>query len=122
MASNINPITGIRYGVVRLDSLKDWVIDEFNEVDGTVDYDSDETILAGQRIYYVDRETVKMHLELFRLGGAYNVMVCMSEHVTKGNLCSPCVPNAVDLDAGVLDEFDADALVQIALLKSIVYG
>ena len=105
--TNTNPTTGVRYGLVALRSLEDWVFEEFvyqgenlsynaalNEFDGDLDnfeYEGDEDTY--------ELEIYGMKLGLSTLGGAYNVWVFESPHTAEHALCSPCVPNAGNIDS-----------------------
>ena len=120
MLSNVNPQTGIRYGVASMNSLADWVWDEFfyNGTNDTAEaaledwktenptlVDDDEAIQNfWDREYMAEEEcysltTDGMRLELSYLGGAALVFVLESPVISVARLCSPCIPNAGDLDA-----------------------
>ena len=117
MIANINPETGIRYGVVSLNSLADWAFDEFfysgtNETSDAAfrewkaeNPDADESaeqefwdMYQGEEEEY-SLETDGMNLAISYLGGAALVWVFQSPHTTTARECSPCVPNAGDLDS-----------------------
>lgn len=126
MATNVNPETGIRYGVVSLNSLEDWVFDEFFHNGTNLSYESakkeylaenydadDESDDAIAEEEWEDRfndeyqgeedtyslETDGMILQMSTLGGAYNVWVFESPHIAYCRQCSPCCPNAGNLDS-----------------------
>jgi len=124
--ANIDVTTGIAYGVVSLNSLEDWVFDEFfdngrnltaegAEEEFVAEWDADhpdgdeddrEEALQEMWDYYdgceeqYSLETDGMILELSYLGGAPLVWVLKSPHVRNVRECSPCCPNAGDLDSG----------------------
>ncbi len=116
--TNINPKTGIRYGVALLNSLAEWVFDEFfyggtdltyqaakqdaeqsgEYLDTQGDFDEDafnDGYQAEESEY--ELETDGMKLGLSYLGGAANVWVFESPHLVDCATCSPCCPNAGDL-------------------------
>jgi len=115
MLPNVNPETGIRYGVVALNSLEDWVYEEF-ELHGKnltaeyalaesgVDQDDDEALQDFWDDYYPEEEEYELEthdglkLGLSYLGGAALVWVFESPVTTEARECSPCVPGAGDLD------------------------
>lgn len=115
MTANVDPKTGIRYGVVSLNNLADWVFDEFflNGVS--------ETYEAAKKEHFGDKEPDDNELEEFNdnfdcdeeeysletdgmklllnfLGGAPLVWVIESPHRAFCAECSPCCPNAGNLD------------------------
>jgi hypothetical protein len=114
MAPNTNPETGIRYGVVSLHSLEDWVWDEFFQSGTNLTYqacleewrsenpDADEDEFndsyEGEEECYELVTSEGLKLGLSYLGGAGLVWVYESPHKTTARLCSPCCPNAGDLD------------------------
>jgi hypothetical protein len=132
---NANPETGIRYGVVSLNSLEDWVFDEFfqngenltaNEAhkEAKAEFIEERRYAEGSLLTAEARaieeweergeqefwdswecdeatyelETEGMKLGLSTLGGAYNVWVFESPHTAEHGLCSPCCPNAGNID------------------------
>ena len=133
MTANINPDTGIRYGVASLNSLAEWVWDEFftngtnltaqqAEADFKRDFalendrepsdDEEQEFWDG---YEADEECYEleadgMRLELSYLGGAAIVFVLESPHIGQARECSPCVPNAGDLDNRERGGFDCYSL------------
>lgn len=118
--ANVNPETGIRYGVASLNNLADWVFDEFFYHGTNVSYEkaleefkkdvlkramsvSDEEIQrfsdeyqGEEECYTLERDGLKLGLSY--LGGAPLVWVYESPFTTYARECSPCVPNAGDLD------------------------
>jgi hypothetical protein len=128
MTANINPKTGIAYGVVSLNSLQDWVFehfvnhgenvsqkarhDEFRKEWAQNNPDLDETSpeFCDAEQEFCDNDQSEddtyslethdgMVLGLSTLGGAYLVWVFQSPHVNENcAYCSPCCPNAGDLD------------------------
>ena len=128
MLPNTNPDTGIRYGVASLNSLADWVFDEFFHRGTNESYEaaledfktehpdaSDEEIDRFGEEYECDEEcysleTDGMKLGLSYLGGAPLVWVYESPHTTRARECSPCVPRAGDLDNRSEDGVECYAL------------
>lgn len=119
MLPNINPSTGVRYGIVSLDSLAEWAGDEFlvygtnesfiaalDEARGGGDWLSEavfeEEYEEDEDVYSLELAKDGLKLQLSYLGGAPLVWVLESAHTTRARLCSPCVPNGGDLDS--LDE------------------
>jgi hypothetical protein len=109
---NTNPETGVRYGIVSLNSLAEWVFDEFFYNGTNVSYEAalkewiaegndpevDEFDYEGDEDMY-ELETEGMKLGMSTLGGAYNVWVYDSPVFNNAvALCSPCIPNAGNLD------------------------
>jgi hypothetical protein len=111
--ANTNPETGIRYGVVSLNTLADWVFDEFLSDGNNDSYDEafeewkkeyprrnedefGEQYESQEDRYSLEKEGMKLGLSW--LGGAAMVWVYQSPHTTQARQCSPCVPNAGDLD------------------------
>jgi hypothetical protein len=121
--SNINPDTGIRYGVISLNSLNDYVFDEFfyngrnltferalqdfkDENSDATDDDIDDAMQyweCDECEYYLEIEGMKLGITY--LGGAAMVWIYESPHTANVKLCSPCVPNAGDLDNKIADGF-----------------
>lgn len=137
---NVNPNTGIRYGVItarnlRYDlaiQLRDMAADAYAEdLRATRRADLERAVLAilpaADAMLIGDAVTLQLDsedeigafdtdepdaaleiegvkLQYLHLGGAALVMVIDSPHTTYAQqLCSPCCPNAANLDAGVLD-------------------
>lgn len=125
MVTNMNTESGIRYGVVTMNSLQDWVFEEFLNNGENVSYqeaekefiaeflfeyegdklqtDLDEALDMFRDSYHGEEERYTlisegMSLELSYLGGAPLVWVLSSPVVERARLCSPCCPNAGDLD------------------------
>lgn len=125
---NVHPETGVRYGTVYLNSLADWVFDEFLHNGEDLSYKSakedfeqsfrayfegdpddlddalDEALDRFNDEYMSEESNYRLvqdglELELTYLGGAPLVWVLKSPHTTRVRLCSPCAPNAGDLDA-----------------------
>jgi hypothetical protein len=105
--ANTNEVTGVRYGIVALRSLEDWVFDEFFNNGTNVSYEAALKEFDGDPEdfeYEGDEDTYEMvtpdglELGLSTLGGAYNVWVFESPHTAEHALCSPCVPNAGNID------------------------
>ena len=134
MIANTNPDTGIRYGIVSLNSLHGDIFHDFvsngTDLDCEAAYDeakaefiakyhSDALKAAeiweatrawedsGEQNFYdswecdeasYEWETEGMKLGMSTLGGAYNVWVFESPHTAEHALCSPCCPNAGNID------------------------
>ena len=117
---NYDEATGVRYGVVALDSLAEWVWDEFftngtntSELAAMGDYarecgaESFDTLTDAQQdeFYYesdedcFSLEAEGMKLELGWLGGAPLVWVIDSPVRADCGNCSPCCPGAGNLDS-----------------------
>ena len=111
---NYNPETKIPYGVVSLNSLAEWVYEEFFNYGENTSYadaleEWKKTNPDGEEEDFSDEyesqedcyslETDKMSLGLSYLGGAAMVWVFKSDHTTLASPCSPCVPGAGDLDS-----------------------
>ena len=115
---NYDEATGVRYGVAALDSLADWVWEEFvnsgtdnsytayaEDCTGLVGLaacealsdDDAEAYEADETCYSLDTEG--MRLELSWLGGAPLVWVIYSPVRADCGNCSPCCPGAGNLDA-----------------------
>ena len=119
MLPNINPQTGIRYGVVALHSLAEWVYDEFFYhgrnitqeaieqeaiATGDLDPEDEQAVQDFWDGYAVEEEEFELErdglkLLLSYLGGAPLVWVCESPVTTHARPCSPCVPGAGNLDS-----------------------
>ena len=116
MLTNTDQATGYAYGVVALNSLADWVFDEFwydgvnltmaaVEEEAHADHPEWEGILPDEFWDGIALETESysltkdgLCLELSYLGGAPLVWVFKSPHTTLARPCSPCCPGAGDLD------------------------
>ena len=133
MATNINPDTGVRYGVISTRNIDQDVLDtilqngtdlSYAEAEEEIRRDVEADVRAGKGILLddVDME-VQSRMEHYQceepvvryvltddagqptlevqttwLGGAQLLWVFKSPYRTKARLCSPCVPNAGDLD------------------------
>jgi hypothetical protein len=123
---NTNPETGMRYGLVALNNLQEWVFDEFFHHGKNVSYEEalkewrEENPKADEEefsdLYEGEEENYELETEtdftgangktekrplklgLSYLGGAPLVWVFESPYTTRARLCSPCCPNAGDLD------------------------
>jgi len=120
MTANTNPETGIRYGVVAMNSLESWVWDEFytsgtneSEIEALREWHEEnppETLHDPEEAENQFFESLEieeptwsleqggMRLEIGWLGGAPLLWVLLSPHTTEARECSPCVPNAGNLD------------------------
>lgn len=121
---NVNPETGIRYGIISLNSLEPWwwqdvawegtdvshkqaFAEEFPEL---VDLDeedwpdgAEERVQDWNELYECDEPVYEGKTDGVKwrttwLGGAPLLWVFESPHITRARPCSPCVPNAGDLD------------------------
>ena len=119
MIANTNPETGIRYGVVAMNSLESWVWEEFYASGTDESYaaameewkaenpeaSKDEEYAYGECLEIEEAnwslEIDGMRLEIGWLGGAPLLWVLESPHRAAASLCSPCVPNAGNLDCKV---------------------
>ena len=106
MDVNVNPETKIRYGIVSLRSLHDEVFAIFENEGTNISYeaalkefdgDFDDFEYEGDEDSY-ELEIEGLKLGLSTLGGAYNVWVFESPKVANHALCSPCCPNAGNID------------------------
>ncbi len=117
--ANTNTETGIRFGVVSFNSLASWVWDEFyasgtneSEAEALREWEA-ENPEAGETDTQVfcdsleieepawSLETDGMKLGISWLGGAPLLWVYESPHRAAVSLCSPCIPNAGNLDCKV---------------------
>lgn len=127
--TNINPETGVRYGIISAQALDPEVVHNMQCEGRDVHYenaksDLSDAVRAAARDYLSERavdDLVDSACELMSdnfeddepvheffidgvrgsttwLGGALLVWVFESPVITKAKLCSPCVPNAGDLD------------------------
>ena len=140
--TNINTETGVRFGIVSMQLLEDWVyevvinhgedityrdarLDKKRELQAEADdkeFDCDEDRSSwieeqldqwGQE-FETDEHAVELkrnegtpeelHVRTTWLGGAQQLWVFRSPYLTKRQLCSPCVPGAVDLDSKEADD------------------
>lgn len=134
MATNINPDTGVRYGVISTRNIDQDVLDtifqngtdlSYAEAEEEIRRDVEADVRAGKDILLddVDME-VQSRMEHYQceepvvryvltddagqptlevltdptMGGAQLLWVFKSPYRTKARLCSPCIPNAGDLD------------------------
>lgn len=126
---NINTETGIRFGVIPANSLDPEVVDELQARGTDVHYeaarqDMEDAIRKACKPYMLNelvQQVVDLAVEYMEfddeepvhefktldgvvgstgwLGGALHVWVYYSPNVGKFRQCSPCVPNAADLDS-----------------------
>lgn len=130
MTANINPVTGIRYGIISANALDPEIIDEIqqrgtdvhyeafcdeiraevHDADSVPDDEKDDEIerritnYGGQ--FYDDEPVHEFNLQGVKgrttwLGGALHVWVFESPVTGVYRLCSPCVPNCGDLNSPV---------------------
>ena len=117
MIASTNPETGIRYGVVSMNSLESWVWEEFYASGTDESYAEamrewqEEHLGASKDEEYAYGECLEieeanwsltidgMKLQISWLGGAPLLWVLESQHRATVRLCSPCVPNAGDLNS-----------------------
>jgi len=127
--TNVNPETGVRYGIISANSLdpevicdlqavgrdvhweasKQEIIDALQmEVDNGAEFEFDEELenrLERESYDFYDDEPVhEFQRDGVRgrttwLGGALLVFVFHSQWTTNARLCSPCVPGCCDLDS-----------------------
>ena len=89
---NIHPITNLRYGVIdarHCDELHEQIISE-GEYDDNTDWQNEQGPIKFEPLGY--------KYELIYLGGAPLIYVMDSPFVALCLKCSPCCPNAGDLD------------------------
>lgn len=129
MVPNQNPETGIRYGVASLDSLAEWVWEEFalqgrnltseaaweefkselgREPTEEEDRDFWDGYMGEEEEYELEADGMKLGLGY--LGGAPLVWVFESPHIARVRECSPCIPGGGDLDSPDPGGFDAYTL------------
>lgn len=137
--ANIDTATGIHYGTVYLNSLASWAYDEFfyqgtnttyerclddfsREFRAAYEGDEDdfddafgEALEAFNDSYEGEEESYRLEkdgleLELSYLGGAPLVWVLKSPRTARVRLCSPCCPNAGDLNSPDEDGVEAYTL------------
>jgi hypothetical protein len=131
MIPNTDPKTGIKYGVVSMNALEDWVFDEFfyngrnltyeaaveefeaefEDEHGRPPDDEDHQEWADyyepqEEQYDLEVPDEGLQLHLSYLGGAPLVWVIKSPFVTRTRECSPCVPQGGDLEAKDEQGFD----------------
>lgn len=105
---NIDQETGIRYGVVLLHHLEDSIIDRLmidENMTNAPDFNLEDGFEWPDEPEY-EGEYGGVKYQIFYLGGAPHLMVLHSPHIVKARLCSPCIPNAGDLDS--LDDSGCD--------------
>lgn len=132
--SNINSETNIRYGVISSNTINqfvfqdifDLVYDQFYqecldlaiEEEGLSNPENDDDYenldifeqdfadnFSPDEIFGdFELDGIKGHLSC--LGGSYIIFICESPYITKARLCSPCAPNAGNLDEKDLEGFD----------------
>ena len=105
--TNINKETGVRFGFISANSLHSDVVDDLIFNFGT-DLDYEEYVKENPEDecgdgYYNDEPDIEGEMEKVKyatswLGGALHFWIFESPYKTQCALCSPCVPNAGDLD------------------------
>lgn len=115
---NVNHETGIRYGIIHINSLSEWIWDEIFQTGENLsynsaweDYKAENDIDENQEdiddlrqefadSYYGDNDIYAGELDGIHYQTTSNgeLFVFFSPHLTKARLCSPCVPNCGDLD------------------------
>ncbi len=133
---NVNPETGIRYGCIYLQGITGDVAESLLYGPGAVDIswksfieqagqeaarlseefgeDEDQAEVRLQEAladYYCDEPVIEGVLDgvsygISWLGGAQLLWIFQSPHIGKYDLCSPCVPNAGNLDSPNPQGFD----------------
>ena len=124
MQPNVNPETGIRYGIISANSLDGELVQDLlyyqgedlswkeaeEEIkiamreEGVREEDWDRTLDDRLGDVYIDEPIVEGECEgvKFRtswLGGALHFWIFESPHIGLYSECSPCCPNAGDLDS-----------------------
>lgn len=112
-AANINAETGIAYGVHKAINLDSYFWDEiFEQVEGNYiaeliennpeledeEIDLSCTMIEGEFKTEYEGETITGRVS--DLGGAHIVFITSSPQTRCVSPCSPCIPNAGDLDSG----------------------
>ncbi len=135
-SANVNPDTGIRYGTIYLQGITGDIAESLMYGPGAVDIswesfvkevssecaalseefgeDEDQAELRLQEAlegYYCDEPAIEGVFEgvsygIGWLGGAQLLWIFQSPHIGKYDLCSPCVPNAGNLDSPNPQGFD----------------
>ena len=123
MQPNVNPETGIRYGIISANSLDGELVQDLlyyegedlswkeaeEEIkiamreEGVTEEDWDRTLDDRLSDVYIDEPIVEGECEGVKyrtswLGGALHFWIFESHRIGKYNLCSPCAPNAGNLD------------------------
>lgn len=139
MEPNVNPETGIRYGIISANALDPEIIDEIQRTgrdahweqrleelrletnadveDGLISEDEfdaslDRRIEECSDRFYDDEPVHKFEIDGVKgqttwLGGALLVWIFKSPVISTVRLCSPCVPNAGNLDNPDPDGYQA---------------
>jgi len=120
--TNVNPVTGIRYGMISQNSLAHWVLDEIMIRGTNLSYesaweeyktehglteDSDDIDEQQQEFadgYCGDEDIYSAVIDgvTVQTSSHFGLWVFHSPAIVTARLCSPCVPNCGDLDS--LDE------------------
>ncbi|CAB4162720.1 hypothetical protein UFOVP785_96 [uncultured Caudovirales phage] len=116
--TNVNPVTGIRYGIISLRSLHDDLVDDLMQHGTNLSYEYAWEEYKAENELTEEQDDIENHRQEFADGymgdedvyeGVYEgvtyrttshfgLFVFESPHVTHARLCSPCVPNCGDLD------------------------
>jgi len=124
--TNVNPITGIRYGMISLRSLHDEVWEEIMQNGTNLSYEEAWKEYKAENELTEDHDDIEDHRQEFsdgycgdediyegvyegvsyRTSSHFGLWVFHSPHVSKARLCSPCVPNCGDLDSLVENGYE----------------
>lgn len=118
MLPNVNPETGIRYGMISQHSLAAWIMDEIIQNGENLSYNSAWGDYMAEHELTEDSDDIDTHRDSFSdeyygdddtyaavIDGvsvqtsSLGLWVFHSPHVVKCRLCSPCVPNCGNLDS-----------------------
>lgn len=99
MTTNVNPKTGIRFGLISASSLSPELVEELMAGSQAKSANPDD----GQDDYACEPEIYGLldgvAYETAWFGGALSFFIVKSPHITySAPLCSPCAPNAGNLD------------------------
>jgi len=116
MTANINLKTQIRYGVISLHNVNPDFLDEFEAHYPDIEHDTDctdqDNCNCGDELdpiaYTYDKDGLQC--EYSHDSSMYILFVYLSPVIKTVNLCSPCVPNAGDLDSPNDQGFDCYGL------------
>ena len=91
--ANIDKETGIRFGVIHINSLAHWALDEFEPEYANEPADVDECGDVQPDGWFFKDEHYQASLDSYN-----DVILVKSPYYTNAQFCSPCVPGAGHLD------------------------